>query len=190
MSSSLAVSGGSVVGLIKRIFKPAKKRWEGWVFVNILCAVILAWFVVINTFTNFWRIGVDPQDVRCLPYTYFLIGQKLPEAVERGGIYRFRTWGMAPIAKDGTPMVKYAAAVAGDKVRVDATGIYINENKWGDLNPYVMKKTHFDVVKVTRNFVVAKGHVLMLGTLPRSFDGRYTGPIPLSRIDGKAVPLW
>lgn len=87
-------------------------------------------------------------------------------------------------------MVKYAAAVAGDRVRVDATGIYINDKKWGDLNPYVMRKTKMDIAKVARSYTILEGHVLMLGTLPRSFDGRYTGQIPLSRIDGKAVPLW
>ncbi len=175
---------------VRRLFTPAPRKWPAWVFVNIVCGVVLAWYITINVAVSFWRIGVDPQDVRCLPWAYYLISQHKPDVIKVGTIYRFRTFGMAPTAKDGTPMVKYAAAVAGDSVRVDRTGIYINGTKWGGLNPEVMRKTHMTLERVTRSYTVPDGYVVMLGTLPRTFDARYTGPIPVSRIDGRALPLW
>lgn len=39
-------------------------------------------------------------------------------------------------------------------------------------------------------FIVPEGHVLPVATNPRSFDGRYTGSIPVSCIKAKVVPLW
>ena len=34
------------------------------------------------------------------------------------------------------------------------------------------------------------GELLVLGTAPDSFDGRYFGPVPQSAVIGRAVPLW
>ena len=31
-----------------------------------------------------WRINIDPQEVRCLPQSYFLVRQKAPDVIERG----------------------------------------------------------------------------------------------------------
>lgn len=39
-------------------------------------------------------------------------------------------------------------------------------------------------------FIVPEGHVLPVATNPRSFDGRYTGTIPIDSIQAKVVPLW
>jgi conjugative transfer signal peptidase TraF len=37
---------------------------------------------------------------------------------------------------------------------------------------------------------LAAGELLVLGTAPDSFDGRYFGPISSSAVIGRAVPLW
>ena len=38
-------------------------------------------------------------------------------------------------------------------------------------------------------FTVPEGHVLPVATNPRSFDGRYTGTIPIGSIQAKVIPL-
>ena len=44
--------------------------------------------------------------------------------------------------------------------------------------------------KLRGEFVVPEGHVLPVATNPRSFDGRYTGTIPIGSIQAKVIPLW
>lgn len=44
--------------------------------------------------------------------------------------------------------------------------------------------------KLRGEFVVPDGHVLPVATNPRSFDGRYTGAIPICSIKAKVIPLW
>ena len=39
-------------------------------------------------------------------------------------------------------------------------------------------------------FIVPEGHILPVATNPRSFDGRYTGTIPVDSIRTKVIPLW
>jgi len=176
---------------IKQFFFPKiEKRWSAWTFANIASAVFIAWVLTFEVVGSRWHLGVDPQEVQCLPYDFFLVSQSAPETVVRGKVYQFKSKGMAPVVKDGTSMAKYAAAVAGDKVDVNGTGIYINGNKWGDLNPATMAKTKTTVNDVTRSYVVPEGKVLMLGSLPRSYDGRYTGLADASQITGRAFPLW
>ena len=44
--------------------------------------------------------------------------------------------------------------------------------------------------KLRGEFIVPDGHVLPVATNPRSFDGRYTGTIPLACIKAKVIPLF
>lgn len=44
--------------------------------------------------------------------------------------------------------------------------------------------------KLRGEFIVPEGHVLPVATNPRSFDGRYTGTIPVGCIKAKVIPLW
>lgn len=179
-------------GWLKRAFAPAggKKRWAPHVFVNIVSAVVIGWVLAFSWLQANWHLGVDIQTVQCLPYEFFLVRQKPPAEVERGKIYEYASTGLAPVVKDGTKMTKIAAGVAGDVVVVDARGIAINGQLWGPLNPEVMKKTGKTLDQVVARYVIPEGKVLMLGTLPRSYDGRYWGLIDTAQVQGRAIALW
>jgi conjugal transfer pilin signal peptidase TrbI len=41
-----------------------------------------------------------------------------------------------------------------------------------------------------RKEIVPAGQLLLLGTEPRSFDGRYWGFVPENEIVAKATPIW
>lgn len=171
-------------------FPKIEKRWKPHVFMNILSAVVIAWVLFFSYLNANWHLAIDPQVVKCLPYDYFVVAQNKPEDIVSGRFYRYTAVGLAPVMKDGTPLVKIAAAVAGDKVDVNEKGIFINGKKWGDVNSYVMNKTSRSLASVTRSYVVAPGEVLLLGTLPRSYDGRYFGPVAIKQVTGRAFPLW
>lgn len=178
---------------VKRFFRPnipKEKRWKPHVFLNIVSAIFLAWIFVFSYLQDNWKLGIDPQVVKCLPYDFFVISRSKPDEVTRGKMYEYASKGQAPVMKDGLRLVKIAAAVAGDKVVVSQQGVFINGQKWGDLNPEVMRKTKWAVADVTRSYVVAPGKVLMLGTLPRSYDGRYFGPVDIQQLNGRAYFAW
>lgn len=174
---------------LRAFFRPAKQRWPAWKFLNIVSAVVLGWVLVLSTIQSTWHFGVAPL-IKCLPEDYFLIGQQKPDTLERGNAYRFIAHGLGPVIPERMPLVKRAAALEGDVVSVNAGGVSVNGKFWGPLNAQVMKKAGLTVATVTRTYTVPKGRVLMLGTLPRSFDGRYFGPVETKTITGRAIPLW
>lgn len=166
-----------------------KPRWSRAKAINLTCLVALAWIGLFETVGAFVHIGYDPQVTRCLPWTYYAIRQDRPAGVEAGQIYVYRAHHI-PLMRDGQRVIKYAAAVAGDRVHVDVNGISINGRYWGPLNPSVMEKGKVGVSEVTKDYTVPTGQVLMLGTGPRSWDGRYWGLVKVSQIVAKARPLW
>lgn len=185
-----AIMVNSPISWLRRIFRPAPRRWSASAFVNIVSAVFIGWYVVFGWLAVNWHLSVDIQKVQCLPYEYYLVHQGLPEHFERGTIYRYRAVGLGPVISDGTPLGKIAAALPGDTVDVNARGVFINGHLWGPINPLVLKKTGKTLAQITAHYVVPPGKLLMLGTLPRSYDGRYWGLISETQVLGKAWPLW
>lgn len=175
--------------VLRRVFEPKPKRFPAWVWINIASAVTIVFVVLLTIVQATWHFGVAPL-VKCLPEDYFLIGQMTPERIEAGKAYRFVARDLGPVIPDRAPLVKIAAAVAGDRVEVNQSGIYINGELWGPLNYEVMTKAGVSVAEVTRRYTVPDGQVLMLGTLPRSYDGRYFGTVDRRLITGRAIPLW
>lgn len=169
--------------------RPIKPRWSRGKAINLTCLVALAWIALLQTVGAVAHIGYDPQLTRCLPWTVYAISQQRPDAVEAGKIYLYRARHI-PLMPEGARVIKYAAAVAGDKVHVDSKGISINGKYWGPLNPSVMKKGKVSVSDVSKDYTVPAGHVLMLGTETRSWDGRYWGLLKTSQIFARARPLW
>lgn len=70
-------------------------------------------------FASRYRIGIDPQQEKCLPgYTFFLIDLN-DQTLERGAVYAFQAKNMQPFYKDGTRMVKILTGMPGDKVEIN-----------------------------------------------------------------------
>lgn len=172
------------------MFPKHEKKWSRAFIINLVSGVFLAWLLFFEVFGSRWHIGVDPQVVKCLPWDYYLLYQRQPSEIAKNRIYRYTSRQLGTVIPAGTQMVKYAAAIPGDIVRVDHTGIYINGNKWGDLNATTMEKTQTRMGDIVKTYVVEEGQVLMLGTLPRSYDGRYFGTVSIKSIEGRAIPLW
>ncbi|UJJ60572.1 S26 family signal peptidase [Rhodanobacter denitrificans] len=166
-----------------------KPRWSRRKAINLTCLVAIAWIALIETVGAFVHLGYDPQVTRCLPWKVYAVGQHRPDAIEAGSIYVYRAHRI-PLMREGSHVIKYAAAVAGDRVHVDAAGIAINGRYWGPLNPSVMEKGKVGMTDVTKDYTVPNGYVLMLGTQPRSWDGRYWGLLKTSLIVARARPLW
>ena len=65
-------------------------------------------------------IGGDDQVDRCLPDKRIYIIDTYNKDIWRGDLIAFRAERMAPYFKDGKVIVKIAAGVTGDRVKVDS----------------------------------------------------------------------
>ena len=178
-SAALSVEQGTV----------PRKRWTHWTVINITCAAFLGWCLFYQVLGSFVRIGFDPQPNRCLPWILYIVRTSPPAQLERNTIYQYYAKGI-PLMPEGTRVVKYVGAIAGDTVDVDAQGIRINDVQWGPLNPETLTKAHLTVADVTKHDTVPAGKVLMLGTEKPSYDGRYFGLIDATQISGRAYAVW
>lgn len=147
-------------------------------------------------FTRYWMVAFSPTKTMCLPWRGLLADTTLGQPVERGDLVWFwiepekiHAASALPLPQfhDGMKFAKMVAGVPGDVVDINATGIYVNDRYWGDLD--LLPKLGYDAAHYFRHEVVPPEHLLLLGTAPKSFDGRYWGFVPLSRIIGKAEAL-
>lgn len=186
----ISAFGGYLAHVI-RGGKPApEKRWSAAYVSNLVCWSAVVMILGLNFITSNWRIGLNTQEIRCLEGTVFLVRNKAPEAVERGQLIAYRSLGLEPLLKNNTTVAKLVAAVPGDRVTVDARGVSINGKFWGPLNEKVMSKTGKSIASVSKTYTVKEGELLVLGDLPRSYDGRYWGTIKASQLIGPAWRLW
>ena len=54
----------------------------------------------------------------------------------------------------------------------------------------VLIKSGRSWASVLRTYQLGPDEYLMLGTVNTPYDGRYTGPVTLDQIRGRALPLW
>lgn len=182
---------GAYLAKVIRGGKPApEKRWSSTFVMNFVSITAIVLILAFEGVISHWRVGLNTQEIKCLPGTAFLVKQTPPDEIVRGQIIAYRSAGLTPFLEDGRSVAKIVAAVPGDKVVVSADGIAINGQPWGPLNETVLKKSGRSVESVSRSYVVPEGELLMLGTLPRSYDGRYWGTIKTNQVIGKAWRLW
>lgn len=141
-------------------------------------------------FADRYRIGIDPQQEKCLPgYTFFLIDLK-DKSLKKGAIYAFSAKNMEPFYKNGTRMVKILTGMPGDMVQIDDKWkITVNGDVVGEglqlarnLN---LPESHFYGSSTLKD-----GNYWFMGKSHFSFDSRYWGTVKDDQIIGRAYPLF
>jgi len=85
--------------------------------------------------------------------------------------------------------LKIVGGVAGDKYSVEeSTRFFTVGDKFIGIAYETDTKGH-QLPQISGEFTVEEGQILPIGTDPRSFDGRYTGTIPITSIKAKVKPL-
>ena len=86
--------------------------------------------------------------------------------------------------------LKKVGAVAGEKyvisedtLKFEIEGKYIGQ-------VYETDNKGNELPKLRGGYEVPQGYVLPIATSARSFDGRYSGVIPISQIKAIVVPIW
>lgn len=191
VTGRLARFGARLAHVIRGGKPPPEKRWSLTYVLNLTSAIAIVGITFFIWFGGGYRLAFMDQPIACIPgHVFFLsLGDIDANQVRRGDLYAFKSIGLEPNLRDGALIVKIAAGLPGDRIDVDAEGISINGQWWGPLTPIVLTNSKRTVESVTRSFVVGADEVLMLGTLPRSYDGRYWGAVKETRLIGKARRL-
>lgn len=190
-SSKVARLGASIAHFIRGGKPPPETRKSPHFWMNVVAGTGLFFYLLLSGFGSRFMVGIADQDVRCLPGRLFLVSKVAPQIdeIQRGKIYAYLSKGLEPLLPDGSIVGKIAAGLPGDEVVVDASGIWINGTKWGDINPQVMRNVGLALPDIQRSYVIGEGQALFLGTLPRSYDGRYLGPVSMEQVQGRAWRL-
>jgi len=91
--------------------------------------------------------------------------------------------------RPGVPLLKTIVALAGDRVCIFDEHFEVNGRTLGPV--YAVDRTGSPMPRIRGCFEIPPGYFLPASTYhPRSFDGRYIGPQPLTALQGEARPLW
>jgi conjugative transfer signal peptidase TraF len=128
---------------------------------------------------GFYRlVSHEPQEYRRGMSVVFPV----PDAY-RGLVYA-RGW-----LANGVPLLKTIVALAGDRVCVFDGHFEVNGRALGPV--YAHDDSGAAMPRIRGCFEIEQGYFFPASSYnPRSFDGRYIGPQPLSALRGEARPLW
>lgn len=150
-------------------------------------SLVILGVVTILVFMGF-RVGIEAQEIGCLPYTTTLVHLEKPSNFHRGDLIALVTHGEMGGNFDGKLLGKMIVAVPGDRVAITHDQLYVNGIKL--LRPLDLLSQLFkDPGDYDRQFVVPPDHLFVIGTESRSYDSRYWGPVPTSEVVGHLYPL-
>ena len=155
-----------------------------------------------------WRLGLDANTARCLPFYLYLMYEGDTANIKPGEFIRFdpekRMYveGVGLLNR-GKEVIKIVAAIEGDTVQVTQDSILINgaalhdsplrlagtELEQRGINPITVKPLRVPASSFERTVVVPQGQLFVVGTVLRSFDSRYWGTIPTSVVKARVRPL-
>ncbi len=164
--------------------KPAE-FWVGTILF-LLLGGLLSIHLLLSALETRFHIDITPQSVSCLPWSVFVTDLEpvphpyLGEAVMAHTHKAFQNERLG----------KLVIGLPGDSVLETRQGIWVNGHYWGRLWLYSwLVNEHHRVPKLPDHFVVPPGTVLLLGTNPMSWDGRYWGLVPIRNLYGRIFPL-
>lgn len=158
---------------------------------NSLIGVVLAFLLgtaAVTAFREHYRIGVDFTSIRCMPERVYWVKLGAPKEVSRGDIIAFvAPKGLMLPKFDGKMIAKQVAGLPGDVVIVKNDRAYVNGKLVGDL--ILNSKLGRGPGAFDRTEVVPPGKLFVIGTMPRSYDGRYWGFLDRRSLVGTVTPL-
>lgn len=180
--------------LFSRLEKSITNRWVksfGWACFSLLI-ILSATIFLMHGFG--YRIGVDAQrlagEPACLP-NYLFIWSKTDGSSPHKGDYIVAKmprnyFGVG--ARKGDRIIKIVMGVPGDKVRVEGTELWINDQHIDRL--WLAKSLPGkEIGDFDMDITLEEHQYFVMGTTKESFDSRYWGPIARENIIGSATPL-
>lgn len=175
-----------------------KSAYRALISVSLIFAVLFVAVLGFKSVVARYRIGYDPQKIKCLPYTlYFLKLGKIPAPQIHYGeilVYTPRPGQMGKGAAFlGESIGKVVFGLPGDHFVVKGTQAYINGFPVGlkmDLFDKLRQKGMYPPGGFDKDLIIPGHKILLLGTMPRSYDGRYWGLVDDNQVVARAYPLY
>jgi conjugal transfer pilin signal peptidase TrbI len=167
---------------------PARRRFLRrslfWTAVAFVVASLAA-----SAFRDKYRIGADFSSVRCLPWRVYLVtlGPVSDPVVGEYVAFVARRGLMGPNF-EGRLIAKKVAGVPGDQLVVQQDFASVSGRPIGPLDS--LPKLNAKPGAFDRTAIVPAGHVLLVGTEPRSYDGRYWGFLNQHDLVGRITPIF
>ena len=124
-------------------------------------------------------VRVSSQEIKKDDYIVYEPSEEVKKIIVRNG------WGEAK-----HDFLKKVGAVSGEKYSIDSETLAfeIDGKYFGQV--YEKDTAGNELPKMRGKFEVPQGYILPVATNARSFDGRYSGAIEISRIKAKVVPIF
>lgn len=179
-----------------------KKRWRAELVARFIAfrLSIFNWRVMAGVmliafglayFLKDYSIGIDANEVRCLPWRVYFLHPKDPNKYQKGDFVGFIPKnGLMGDKFEGRLVGKQIAALPGDLIEVKGDILYVNQQQIAQLNPDYIQKLHRNPGGFDRTEIVPEGRLLLLGMDKNSYDGRYWGTVPYQSIVGAISPIF
>lgn len=151
----------------------------------------VAWVLATMAAGNFaqhYRIGLDLDKVKCLPWTAYFIEIGRYPAVKGEYVAFVANNDLMGQKFNGKLIGKMVLAVAGDKITIKHDVLYVNDAKIDVL--HLIQRLRAKPGQFDTEYIIPKGKFFAYGTEPRSYDSRYWGLVSEDIISGKASPLF
>ena len=134
--------------------------------------------------------GIVINDTPSLPEGFY---QKKARAVEKGSLVLFRLpageLSARPYAREN--LIKQVVAVAGDRICIETTGVRVNGQLLANSAQLPVDRAGLPLPRLNlEDYTLKTGELLAMSTYnPRSFDGRYFGPVQRADVLSVLEPL-
>lgn len=180
-----------------RSFWKVSDRWSETQFRKRffwICYAIVILALVVNQVGKSFAITINVYPETCIDNSRLMVldlrGFKGVSEFKKMDAVAFKSKSMRRFFPEHTIYAKYVAGVEGDVIRVNDGAVFINDKEWGRLNLVTSKKLKEPMSSFDRTFTVGKDELLMLGTHPDSYDGRYWGVIKKEEILGRVYQIF
>lgn len=164
-------------------WKERKKLIITMAFIGIIGGGFMEWFKA-----NY-MIGIDEQEVKCIPDVDYVIGDLNDRVLVRDGLFVVKSSGLEPLIADGTLLVKFLRAVPGDTVKVSEEGVFVNDHKVAEGGLPMAHRFNKGPEEFYGERVLGEDEHWIMGTTAESFDSRYWGSVSYEQVQARAYPI-
>lgn len=135
-------------------------------------------------------LGVDEQEVTCIPGSDFVIGDRNDRELVKDGLFVVKSRGLEPLISDGTLFVKFLRAVPGDTVKVSEDGVFVNDRKVAEGGLPMAHRFNKEPEEFYGEKVLGEDEHWIMGTTAESFDSRYWGSVSYDQVQARAYQIF
>ncbi|MFC0180959.1 signal peptidase I [Thorsellia kenyensis] len=158
-------------------------------YVLQIILLVMIIFSVGHVFFARFRLGLDTQDIPCLPNHRLYLIDTYDKVPQNTHLYAFYAKNLMPIYPDRTLLLKRVVGSEGQRVQITNESVFIDKKKISQ-GFLLAKQLNLNGDDFTKEFEISTNNYWFTGDIAESFDSRYFGTVDGDLIYGRAYPLW